>query len=128
VVPLMIQRQAQVGERHQANLNEFYSAWPSLDRGKHGPAVQELAVRYRQMYPTATKEQMIEHIGPMLLSQLGLPMTPMHRGPAARPANGGQPARGSPKPAGFVPAAPGTVSQVTTVPEDPWAFMGPDQG
>jgi hypothetical protein len=129
VVPLMIQRHGQVTERHQQNLGEFYAAWPSLDKVKHGQAVNEIAVRYRQMFPNATKEQMIEHIGPMILATVGLPITAMHRGAVApgKP-NGGQPRPGTPRAVGFVPAAPGTVAQTTTVPEDPWSFMGPEQG
>lgn len=129
VVPLMIQRNNAIVKRNDENMGEFYSAWPSLDRVKHGAAVQELAVRFRQMFPSVTKEQMIEQLGPLVLTSQGLPVTPIHRGPAAASKpNGGQPRPGARSPAGFVPAAPGTVAQTTTVPEDPWAFMGPDQG
>ena len=112
-------------ETHQKNLSEFYTAWPSLDASRYGPVVQELAVRFRQLFPNVSKEQMIEQLGPMVLANAGLPIVPMHKGGAAQPRQNGAAARpGTPKSVGFVPAAPGTVAQTTTVPEDPWSFMG----
>jgi hypothetical protein len=126
VVPLMIQRQAKVTETHQKNLSEFYSAWPTLDAARHGPVVQELAVRFRQLFPGVSKEQMIEQLGPMVLANAGLPIVAMHKGAAQPRQNGGQQRPAQAKSVGFVPAAPGTVAQSTTVPEDPWSFMGPE--
>lgn len=129
VVPLMLQRHSTVSERHNQNLSEFYSAWPSLDRGKHNEAVTALAVRYRQMFPDVPKDQMIEQVGQMALAQLGLPIVGVTRKgqPAAAPA-GRTRSPGSSSPAGaargFVPAAPGTVSHVQQVPDDPWGYMG----
>jgi hypothetical protein len=129
VVPLMIQRQQAVSERHSSNLDRFYSAWPTLDKSKHGQAVQDLAVRFRQMFPEVPTDQMIAQLGPMVLASLGMPIVAQAAAKAAAPArtNGSQANRGGAN-AGFVPAAPGTVAQVQQVPDDPWGYMGLQEG
>lgn len=124
-VPHMIQRHQTVMEKHNDNLNQFYSAWPTLDRVKHGAVVNEMATRFRQMFPQVTKDQMIEQLGPMVLASQGLPIVAMAKSgqvvPTTKVNVAPQPA---PKPAGFVPAAPGTVSQMTTPVADPFGYMG----
>lgn len=125
IVPQMIQRMQQQTQTHQRNANRFYEAWPGIDQTKHGEIVNQLGVRYRKMFPEATLDQMIEQLGPLVLTAIGAQPTTMTRAPGATQPG---PAKGngvrSPSPAGFVPAAPGQVVQSSQIQENPYAFMG----
>lgn len=120
IVPLMMQRSSEQRKIHETNANKFYDAWPNIDRQKHGELVNQLGVRYRKMFPEATLDQMIQQLGPLVLTAIGAqPTTPA----AAQPpkGNGARP----PQPRGFVPAAPGAAVQIQQVPDDPFGYMGP---
>lgn len=123
IVPMQIQRHQAVTQVHDKNLGEFYSAWPSLSKDKHEKLVNDTATLYRKMNPQASKDQMIQHVGQMVLANAGLPIVAMAKAAAAAAAPA-SPTAPAPKPAAFVPAAPGTVANVTAVPDSPWDFMG----
>jgi hypothetical protein len=78
--------------------NQFYKAWPGLDRGKHHDHVKHFGRVYRQAYPQASVEDFIRDVGTMVASQLGLananrPPAGGGQGPAANGANGAGNAR-----------------------------------
>lgn len=126
IMPLMMQNHGTISQLQSKAEDNFFAAWPQVDRAKHANLVAQLGVRYRQMNPNDTSEQMIERLGPFVLMQLGLPMVAMTKtgqAPAAQPranGNGGQ----VPKPVAFQPAAPGAVVHSTQVPDDQFGFLG----
>lgn len=123
LVPRMIQSQQQLTQAHEKNASKFYAAWPSIDRNKHGDLVTELGIRYRKMFPGHSLEDMIQNLGPMVLSAAKLPITgAVVSAPAQSTA--GTATAPAPKPNGFVPAAPGSVVQTTQIPDDPFGYMG----
>jgi len=68
--------------------NQFYKAWPGLDRGKHHDHVKHFGRVYRQAYPQASVEDFVRDVGTMVASQLGLananrPPASGGQGPAA---------------------------------------------
>jgi hypothetical protein len=71
--------------------NQFYKAWPGLDRGKHHEQVKHFGRVYRQAYPQASVEDFVRDVGTMVASQLGLananrPPAGGGQGPAANGA------------------------------------------
>jgi len=123
LMPSMMMRFGEMVQKHSANERLFYEAWPSLSRAQHGQQITELGIRYRQMFPNATLDQMIDHLGPLALSQLGMPLVARTRtgqhAPAVAVGNG----RAAP-PRGFVPAAPGGTARTVQPADDPWSWMG----
>ena len=128
IVPAMIARQTKVMARNAENTGKFYSRWPSLNQTEHGNTVNRLAVTYRQMNPTASLEQMIEDLGPIVMMTAKVPMTAVPNGqggPHAAAAPVGRPAA---PPSPFRPAATAAASgapQPGIV--DPWAGMAGSQ-
>lgn len=109
-MPLMLQRHEKVVQRHEENLGKFFARWPDLKKDVHGKLVLEHGVRYRQMYPQATLEQMIEHLGPIVMAYAGVvpqPRTPAPGQPPVRPT----------QPPPFVPAQPGAIAAIPQTPE-----------
>lgn len=120
-VPRMLETRTQAVSKNEEAMGKFFKAWPSLNPEKHKALVHELGIRYRKMFPQATLDQMIEQLGPMVLTAAKLPVTAMNQAVAHQP----QPAAPQPpKPTGFVPAAPGTVVQTTPVPDDTFGYLG----
>lgn len=119
VVPRLIQKQVQTMRRSMEAENAFYSAWPQLDRTKHAPLVQQYATLFRQANPQATREQMIQALGPIVMHAAKID-------PNARPANG---AAGAPHlrtpPQPFRPATPGAAAMPQPQEENPFAGMAP---
>jgi hypothetical protein len=76
---------------------EFFSKWPKLNGDAARPHVERLMAAYVQMNPGATREQIMNDVGLMAMTQLRIPLDiPGSPSPTA-PA---QP------PAAFVPPAP----------------------
>lgn len=124
VIPAMMARMAETMRKQSDAENQFYSAWPQLDRGKHADQVRELGIRYRKMFPDHNLDQMVKNLGPLVLSAVGLPLvapTASAGAAAARPTNVAPVARAQ----GFVPAAPGAVVSVGQPEADPFGYMGP---
>jgi len=117
VIPAMIQAQQAVSKARDESVNQFYSRWKDtgMDQAKHDATVQRLARMYRQMNPDASRAQMIEDVGLMVIAAEKL-------NGAAKPASAGNGA--SPKPVAFTPAPAG----VGAVPQsagndDPFGFL-----
>jgi hypothetical protein len=120
VVPRLIQKQVQVMRRSMEAENAFYSAWPGLDRVKHAPILQKYASLYRQANPQATREQMINDLGPIIAQAAGVP-NPKIAANAAPGANGVHP-RTPPQP--FRPATPGVAAMPQPLEQNEWAGLG----
>jgi len=106
IVPQMLQRHGEVERAHTKHVDDFYAAWPSIDRAKHHAVVSEIGAMFRRMNPDMPTSQMIEALGPFILHRLGLPLVAMTKAGASqatpRPANG--------RATHFQPAAPGAVT------------------
>lgn len=85
--------------------DQFYSAWPQLDRNADDSTVRTMAAMYRRMNPQATLDDMIRVVGAQAVVALGKQGAPARaRSPQAQPA--AQPRRAVP----FVPAAPASAA------------------
>lgn len=60
----------------------FFEAWPQLNAAEHKETVSRFGVSYRQLYPTATREQFIRDVGAQSMVALRIPVEPA---PAAEP-------------------------------------------
>lgn len=111
-VPALIQRMQVLSAKNAENENKFYARWPSLKKEAHGELVTRFARVYRQLYPQASLDTMIEELGPqvMIAAKVGLPGT-------NGATNVSQPKRNSP----FRPAMSGTASVTKqAVDDNPW--------
>lgn len=110
-------------------VNEFKTAWPNIDQedDNHMKVVNTLANTYRQMNPTASRQDAIRYVGEAATAFLQLQRpansAPATAGAPARRANGGQQPRG---PAPFTPASGGAPVPVNNAPQpgDMFAGMG----
>lgn len=132
LVPTMIMRQQAVMVRHAENEGKFYERWKDLKAETHGKLVNQYAAVYRQMNPTATLEQMVEAVGPMVLMAAGVQPTVHPQGstqPPSVPVNPMASTRPLAQP--FQPAGPvaGGASQPIAVEANPVEIMfnPPDQ-
>lgn len=128
VVPAMIQKQTAVMQRVQDSQSRFYDRWKDagIDRVKHGDLVTKYAMVYRQANPQATREQMIEDLGPMVI--MAAKIAPPTPAPAGR-GNGQRAPAGAarpPQPPPFVPAVGGAAAgSATTELDEPWMIADP---
>lgn len=120
VVPAMVQTQMKVMRQNMQNEQAFYSRWPDIKPDKHGEIVSKYASLYRKANPSATREQMIEDLGPMIMMAAKIAPTPTHVAPG-QPQSQLRP----PQPTPFKPAMPGVASTPAPVVDDPWAGMNP---
>ncbi len=128
-LPQMFDNYLRVREGNEKAKDEFYKAWPALDRNKS--EVNDLVVRtalaYRQAQPNLTKEQLHSIVGQVVSAHFKLPLTS-----APAPAQPGAPASQvttTPVPAAFVPAAPGSATAISNgnpAPDNPWMGIGQD--
>lgn len=105
IVPRMVQAHGEVSKRHNEAENAFYSRWPDLKKDQHGETVMKYAAVYRQMHPEASRQDMIEAVGPMVMmaAKVQPSAQPQTAATQASPmVNGVRP----PQPAPFVPAGP----------------------
>src|SRR5262245_33802549 len=98
ILPVAITRHNDITQKAGTAEQGFYQAWPQLNRAKHGQLVYSYATMFRRMYPQATLQDIIRHVGPMVAASAGVATTPRQQ-PAVRAANGR-----SPPPSPFVPA------------------------
>lgn len=66
--------------------DEFFSAWPQIDRQAHKSAVLEIGRTYRAMNPQATKDDYIKNVGALAALRLGLPLQVAAPAASAAPA------------------------------------------
>lgn len=87
---VITQTMARMQEAQQAE-DDFYKAWPTLDKGKHGDAVMQLATAYRQLNPNASKDDFTKFVGSQAIVALGLTVVPAVPAPVPVPAAPGAP-------------------------------------
>lgn len=127
IMPMMIQRQTEVLRKANSAEETFYKAWPQLNMATHGQMVRNYAAVFRQMHPQSTLQDLIQHVGPMVMMAAkvspqapGVPpvQVPGQTPVAARP--NGRP----PPPSPFVPAMGGAPVPGSTQSElNPWEAM-----
>lgn len=127
LVPQMVQRQIQAYTSNLRHEAKFFDRWKGyLNSAQHGDTMRHLAVQFRQMHPSATTEQMIEALGPLVMMRAGVNpaavVQPQGNGSHLPPAANAHPSAGrAPQPSPFVPAAGvGTVSQPASEEQNPW--------
>jgi hypothetical protein len=126
VVPRMIEQYVQTQVRSRSNEGAFYRRWPGLKRPELEPVVARLAQTYRMANPQAPTEQMIEDLGPWVMSVAGIAANAA----AMMPAGGVVSGNGNHAPqkmAPFVPAVGGPSAISAAAPADPWAILGKDE-
>lgn len=125
MIPVMVQRHTQAMARNSQGEDQFYAAWPQIDKATHKGLVDRYATVYRQMHPQATLDQLIADLGPMIMMAARIPPGNAAAGPPARrpaaPAGNGRP----PPPSPFVPAGgqAGPVAQSKASELEPWEAM-----
>lgn len=99
-LPRMVEQALKMRETDNSAEEKFFEAWPQLDRTKHTVTVQKLGAAYRQMNPTATLDEFIQHVGASTMVAHKIspePVTPVTPEPAAaQPAKPFKPAGSSP--------------------------------
>lgn len=96
-LPAMMAGMLQLREQNKQREDQFWGAWPQLDRQKHAAQVTQVARVFRQLNPTADMNTFVQHVGAQVMLMNGL-----HRAPASV-----QPQVTQPRPAPFVPAGAG---------------------
>lgn len=103
----------QSAQRQQAQLeDQFFQAWPTLDKASDYNEVMSLARVFRSQYPNAPVEEMIKQVGAMAVVKLG--KLPAATAPAQVPQ---APAQQAYRPAVGVPSA----VQPAARDDNPWA-------
>ena len=120
IIPTMIQRQGEVTKAHGEAVNEFYTRWADIGKMKDqrvtvgdkqvpvSDLVTQYAVVYRQMHPQASRQDVIEAVGPMVMMAAKIVPGAVPAAPQVRPSPmvptgaSGRP----PQPSPFVPAGP----------------------
>jgi len=62
-MPQMVQQNIQVVESQNEQVDDFFKAWPKLDRKTHGKTVSQVAKTYAQVNPNATPEEVTRFVG-----------------------------------------------------------------
>lgn len=79
-LPSMIEQVLVGRDDHKGYEDQFYSAWPNLDRAQHGDVVNRFAAAYRQVNPSVPAAEVIRDVGAQVMVALKIP-----------PTNGGEP-------------------------------------
>jgi hypothetical protein len=99
-LPTMIQSMSVQVEAQSKATEDFFAAWPALDKSKDIDTIQRIGATYRQLYPNASKEEFITNVGAQAMMALG-------RAPTAAAAPGAvtseAPAPAPHRPAGSTP-------------------------
>ena len=116
-VPTMIASHITESKRDTDAENDFYSAWPGIDKAKYGQDVYNFADAFRKLNPSASLKDAIQFTGSAVVAKHGL----QNAGKPAAPVRPGAPSRRS---APFAPAAGGRTVSTAPVEESPFAGMG----
>lgn len=119
-VPAMVSAQVKTMRQNMDNENKFWSSWPNLDRVKHAPVLAKYAPLYRQANPTASLEQMVKDLGPIVSQAAGVLVSAGPNGASPSPQ-----VRIPQSP--FKPAMGGPAAIPSNEPEDPWAGLAQAQ-
>lgn len=120
VVPAIVQKVIKATEAQGVSKRAFYARWPQIKEAEHGQVVDRLAATYRRENPGATREQMIEALGPYVMMIAKIPAS--GAAPQA-PGPNGHPARRPTSPP-FTPAVGGPASIPAPGADDPWSGYG----
>lgn len=99
-MPSLIQNNLRQVEEQNSHVDDFFSAWPKLNKKDHGTTVAQVAKVYSQVNPNATTEEVTKFVGMQAMLHHGMspdlaPVDPS--APAPVPAE--------PTPAPYQPAA-----------------------
>lgn len=119
-IPAMTSQMAEQRERTQKRQSEFYKAWPDLNPEKHGALVNRYARIYRDANPSATFEQMVQDLGPMVM--IGAKVVPGSSQQPVQPQAAPTRTNGRP-PSPFRPAMGGPASPPKQADDNEWAGM-----
>jgi hypothetical protein len=115
----MTQQMTSQRESTQKRQAAFYSKWPDLNPDKHGEIVNRYARIYRDANPSATFDQMVEDLGPMVM--VAAKVVP-GASQAAAPNGAGSNGKGRP-PSPFKPAVGGPASPPKPPEVNEWAGL-----
>lgn len=105
-LPAAIEYHTQAREVQNKEVDSFFARWPKLNRAEHGATVAKVSGVFNQLNPTATEEEILNHVGmqTMMLHGIAPDMipaapveTPLTENPPMAPhvpaaVNGGRPA------------------------------------
>lgn len=123
-MPAMVHGLIHAQSEHKAREDEFFKAWPQLDRTKHGQDIVRAGQVFRQLNPQATLQDFIKQVGAQVVIAHGLHLQ--------APAQAAQPQQqrtvqqqAASTPAPFVPAGVGRTSAPVTIPTEnnPWSEL-----
>lgn len=106
-LPTQIQQTMEFTRRNEEAKSAFYKAWPTLNPEEHHDKVMMVGALFRQLNPTATREEAIKRIGRVVHESLGInlppeaapvapPKPPVPAAQPFRPAGGGTTAAPAP--------------------------------
>ncbi len=72
-LPSMMESVLAGRDAHEVYEDQFYSAWPNLDRVQHGEVVDRFAAAYRQVNPNVSAEEVIRDVGAQVMVALKVP-------------------------------------------------------
>jgi hypothetical protein len=117
-IPAMLQKFNRVTSANESAEKKFFDAHTGLDRNnpQHREAVVRMATVYRQSNPSIPLDQLIQEVGPMVMTVLKIGAAPVVPGTPKAPPRGGTP---------FTPAVNGG-GGLSPTPEQPseWAGLG----
>lgn len=73
-IPNIMRQQQEAASANAAGEREFYSLFPKLQDEKYKPTVVNIIKAYRQLNPTASREQLMRASGAMAHVTLGIPL------------------------------------------------------
>lgn len=78
-LPTVIEKTTQDMKIRDEKVNDFFTAWPQLDRKKHGVQVAQVARAWSQVNQNASEEEVIRNVGMQVMMMNGIApsMTPV---------------------------------------------------
>jgi len=71
-LPAAIQHNIQTTKAQASKADQFFTAWPKLDRVAHGADIANVSQMYSQLNPGATEEQVIQNVGLQVMLHHGI--------------------------------------------------------
>lgn len=96
-LPSVIESTTRTMKVRDEKVNDFFAAWPKLDRKKHGQQVSDVSRVYAQVKTNATEAEVIQHVGMQVMMMNGIvpddvTITPVVEDPSQVPATPHRPA------------------------------------
>lgn len=113
-LPVVVNSLLELSQRQRSHEDEFWKAWPQLNKQTHRDVVMQIAGVYAQTNPQADTAVRIKDIGALTLARLGM----LHARQPVAPPNPQVP----PAPRAFSPAGNGTgLPSMPQQPDNEWA-------